>query len=136
MLAISPNMRKTARYRQVSGRPHVSDRIGNERNSPIMAQASVPQQRLPEASCSALGCVSDHRGEAPGQFSHWVDGQGVRTPTAALFADLNVVDGGQPQVVLHASDGERERRLAVPEAVAYATAILAAAAPILSGAVS
>ena len=96
-----------------------------------MAHALIPRQRQPEPACQVLGCVSDHHGEQPGQYSHWVDGQTVDTAAGVLLVDLNMVDGGRPQLVLHDSDGEHERRLAAVEALAYGTAIIAAASALL-----
>jgi hypothetical protein len=133
MPATTPEHANGGPIREDPGRPHVPDTAGNERNTPIMAHAFVPQQRSPKPACTVLGCVSDHHGEQPGQYSHWIDGQTIDTATGTLLVDLNLMDGGRPHLVLHDSDGEHERRLAAVEAIAYGSAIIAAATTLLRG---
>lgn len=125
MRAISPDMRKAAPIRQDQGRPHVLNIAEDERNTSIMTYPFVPQQR-PVGSCTVPGCMADHCGEQIGQLSHWIDDQDVRTSTGPLFVDLNLSDGGLPQIVLHDVDGH-ERHLSAEEAFSYGAAIIAAA---------
>lgn len=131
MHATPLDMRMAAPIRQDPGRPHVLNTVEDERNTPIMTYPFVPQQR-PVGSCTVPGCMSDHCGEQIGQLSHWIDVQDVPTSAGALFVDLNVLDGGLPQIVLHDVDGH-ECHLSADEAFSYGAAIIAAAHAVRTG---
>lgn len=129
MAKTSPDTRKAAPPCQASGRPRVLNIVEDERDTPIMHDASdirIPAQRQPEPTCPPF-CTELHLDELPGERSHYGAGGTVRLPDGTvLVVDVHADDGQPAEVVLHDSDGNH-RRVPLQQALAYAAAIVAAA---------
>jgi hypothetical protein len=126
MRAISPDTRKAAPPSQASGRPRVLNIVEDERDTPIMHDASdirIPAQRQPEPTCP-LFCTELHLDELPGERSHYGASHTVHLPDGAvLVVDVHADDGRPAGIVLHDSDGNT-RHVPTEQAEQYALAIL------------